>query len=140
MTKVCMVRVPAFEGLATFAPCSDGDQNILREAKELIFDYKKKRSPGNHRRYYAFINNAFDMQDHFDNPEIFRKYIQVQAGHFDLVISPKTGEAAYWPKSISWDELDETEFRPLFNNVINAFIRWYGQRLTQQQINQLCLF
>lgn len=138
MSKVCMARVslPGYE-LPLFAPMSADDEKALSGAQEIIFDYKKKRSAGNHRRYFSFIKQAFDMQDSFDSPEIFRKYIELQAGHFDTVVSPKTGETAYWPKSVSWEKLDESEFKKLFNEVVNAFIRVYAHKLDDMQINQI---
>lgn len=140
--KVCMRRVagkPPFTEYR-FEPSTLEDMKALAGCDEIIFELKKNRSPGNHRRYFAFIKQAFDMQEHFDSIEIFRKYIQVQAGHFDLVVSPKNGEAAYWPRSIDWDKLDETEFKQLFGEVVNAFLKVYGERLDSYQVDQIIRF
>ena len=35
------------------------------------------------------------------------------------------------------DKLDEIEFRDLFGKVVNAFIRYYGQDLSEIQINTI---
>ena len=141
MTKVCMARV-AIGGydLPLYAPMDAEDAKALGDQQEIIFDFKKKRSAGNHRRYFAFIKQAYDMQDSFDSQEIFRKYVELQAGHFDTVVSPKTGETAYWPKSIAWEKLDEAEFKKLFNDVVNAFIKVYAHKLSDHQINQIAGF
>lgn len=140
MAKVIMVSIGEREGLEAFAPMDADSSSAMKGVKEFIFDYKKNRSPGNHRRYFAFINTAFDMQDTYDSPEIFRKYVEMLAGHFDTVISARTGEAMYWPRSISWEKLDEDAFRKLFNEVVNAFLGWYGKKLSDYQINQLVSF
>ena len=135
-----MVSIGEREGLEAFAPIDASSAKAMSGVKEFIFDYKKNRSPANHRRYFAFINTAFDMQDTYDNQEIFRKYLEMLAGHFDTVVSARTGETMYWPRSISWEKLGEDEFRKLFNEVVNAFLGWYGQKLNDMQINQLVGF
>ena len=101
---------------------------------ECVADIKKNRNPGNHRRFFAFIKQTFAMQDDFDSIEVWRKYITMKAGFFDEVVTAE-GKVLYWPQSISWDKLDETEFRQLFDKVINSFIRYYGQNLNDIQIN-----
>ena len=103
---------------------------------ELMVDIYVKRNPKNHRRYFAFIKQAFDMQEDFDNQENFRKYLQMKAGHYDAVVTPK-GETMYWPQSVDWSKLKEPEFKKLFNEVVNAFIRYYGQNLNDHQINSI---
>ena len=137
MAKVCIARVslPGYE-LPLFAPMSADDEDALRGATEIIFDYKKKRSAGNHRRYFSFIKQAFAMQEHYDSREIFRKVLQLEAGHFDAAVTPE-GKAVYLARTISWDELGEVEFKKLFNEVVNAFLKVYGHKLDQWQINQI---
>jgi hypothetical protein len=141
MTKVCLGKI-SFGSLPTlmYGPMDEEDAKILGEPDKIIFDYKKGRSAGNHKRYFAFINHAFGMQDHFDNQEVFRSYLQVKAGHFVTVISPANGKTQYWPKSVAWDALDEEEFRKLFNEVVNAFLAFYGHKLDQDQINFMAGF
>lgn len=106
---------------------------------EHMAEIKRDRNPGNHRRYFAFIKQSFDMQDHYDNMEIWRKVLQLKAGHYDLAVTEK-GKNLYLPRTINWDELDETEFKTLFNEVVNAFIRDYGQDLNELQINSILEF
>lgn len=137
MAKVIMVKASSVDGLALYAAVDADSEKRINNVNEFIFDYKKSRNPKNHRRYFAFIKNAFDMQDQYDNQEIFRKYLEMLAGHFDTVISARTGEAMYWPRSIGWDALDETEFRKLFDEVVNAFLNWYGDKLNDHQVSKL---
>lgn len=137
MAKVIMVKASSVDGLALYAAVDADSENRINNVDEFIFDYKKSRNPKNHRRYFAFIKNAFDMQDQYDSQEIFRKYLEMLSGHFDTVISARTGEAMYWPRSIGWDALDETEFRKLFNEVVNAFLNWYGDKLSDHQVSKL---
>lgn len=105
---------------------------------EVMADIKANRNPGNHKRFFAFVNQSFDMQDEFDEKDIWRKYITMKAGFFDEVVTAKGVQ--YWPRSISWDELDEIEFKDLFSKVTNAFIRYYGQDLNEIQLNSILEF
>lgn len=112
-----------------------GDRN------EVLFDYKKGRSTQNHRRFFAFVNLTFDLQDQFDDPEVWRKYLEACAGHFHQAISPKTGQALIIVDSIAWDELeDENEFRELFNRVVQAFIDRYGHDISKEQLEMVVGF
>jgi len=99
----------------------------LINGKEYAIEIKENRSGGNHRRFFRFINTAYDMQSHFDNDKLFRKYIEMKAGHYDSFIAPN-GKQVYIPKSISWHELnDEQEFRKLFKECITAYLNFYNK-------------
>lgn len=120
-----------------FAPVDDDCEGI--PYGEVMADIKKNRNPGNHRRFFAFMRQAFAMQEFYDEPEVFRKVLQLKAGFFDEVITDK-GKPVYLPRSIAWDELDEIEFKELFTKVVNAFMRDFGDRLNDIQINSILEF
>ena len=131
--KTTVSRMGDYSGVV-FLPAMD-DLSDLPDG-ELVAELDKKRNPANHRRYWSFINQTFDMQEDFDNVEQWRKYIQMKAGHYEAVVTPK-GETMYWPKSISWESIEEGEFKQLFNQVVKAFLKYYGNALTNEQINQI---
>lgn len=120
-----------------FVPVLDDVENV--PYGEIMAELRKNRNPGNHKRYFAFIKMSFDMQDYYNEVDIWRKMLQMKAGFFDEVISEK-GVAVYLPRSVNWDELDETEFKPLFTKIVNAFIHYYGQGLNDIQINSILEF
>ena len=95
----------------------------------------RPRNPGNHRRYFEFIRQTFDMQEKYSSIEQFRKVLQIKAGHYEAVIAPN-GKMLYWPRSIAWDKLEEPEFKELFSNVIDAFIELFGQGLDEDEFRQ----
>jgi hypothetical protein len=112
----------------------------IPEGDEVVIEHKKQRNAGNHRRFFAFVKVTFDMQDDFEDQEVWRKYLEMCAGHFHTIISPKTGESMYIADSINWESLEETDFKELFNRVINAFISRYGQQLDQTQLSMVVGF
>ncbi len=111
------------------------DIRTLPHGKHVLLEIKEDRNPDNHRRYFAFINTAFNMQSIYDNQEHFRKFIQCKAGHYDAIVTPK-GKTIYAPKSIQWSKLKEPEFRKLFKECINAFIAFYNENIGHMTDNQ----
>lgn len=137
LRKLTVEEAKAYQG-PVFAPVMDDCESI--PYGELMADLKKNRNPGNHRRFFSFRNATFEMQDVYDDPEVWRRHLLLNAGHVEEHISPKTGEVGYVIKSIAWDELDELEFKPIFLSVVNAFLKWYGEDLNEIQINSILEF
>jgi len=132
--SVKAIFVKSHDGLR---PASDEAVRVLaryRAGDEVLLEHKRGRSAGNHRRFFAFVSTTFDWQDVYDEIDIWRKVLEIAAGHFDAVID-KHGETHYWPRSIAWDELDEDEFRALFSKVVNAYLGRFGAGLNDAQIN-----
>lgn len=113
---------------------------MIGEGNEAIIEYKQGRSSKNHRRFFAFLNIAYDRQETFDDKEVFRKYLEMSAGHYTEIISPKTGQPMYIAKSINWDELDETAFKELFNRCVQAFLDRFGQELSPEELTLIVGF
>jgi len=103
----------------------------IERGEHVVLKASSVRNVGNHRRYFKFIALTFDIQDHFDDREIWRKYVQIMAGHCDFVTSPKNGQIMPIPKSIAWADLDEEDFKQLFNRAVNAFLDRFGKGLTK---------
>ena len=84
-------------------------------------EYKKKRCYQNSKRYFAFINTIFDMQEWYGIKENMRKFVQIAAGHYTQFIKPD-GTLVIVPKSVDFDSLDEIEFRQVFHECITAVL------------------
>ena len=105
-----------------------GDEGInahekIPEGAEVYIEYIKSRSPGNHRRAFAFFNMVFDMQEHFTDMNPMRKWLTMKAGYYTEIVAPN-GKIVFIPKSIAFDKItDEDEFRALFSKIIDVVIR-----------------
>ena len=102
-----------------------------------IVEWIKKRNYENHKRFMALIDVTFDMQEQQENKEIWRQHIQMLAGHFQTIIFEDVDgyiTTQYWPKSIKYEKLDETEFQELFGRVIQAFLDRYGKGTTEEEL------
>ncbi len=94
---------------------------------EIVIEYKANRNPGNHRRFFAFIRTAFDMQEHYESGEALRFALIVKAGYVTKVVSHKNGSVSFMPQSLKFSEMGEEKFKKVFKDVIGAFIAMLGE-------------
>lgn len=87
----------------------------------------RPRNPKFHRKYFALINCAYDnlpesISDKYPTSEIFRKAVEVMAGHCELSYS-LDGEQILIPKSISFSSIDESEFQKIYNGILDILLK-----------------
>jgi len=109
-------------------PLNDSDDEELRKLK-FGKDYKfKVTAPRNykfHKKFFALINLGFQNSEHGEmNFEGFRSYVIMRAGYYTETVTP-TG-TMYLPDSISFANMDETEFEKLYSASINVIIKIIG--------------
>ena len=80
-----------------------------------------------HKKYFALINCAWEyltepQAEFYKNKEIFRKIIEVVAGHCEKWYSPELKKWVEIPKSISFDKMDNAEFQDLYSRVLDVII------------------
>jgi len=139
--KAVFVKTEASQlGSDVLFPPDEESKELLRAfSGSVMVDIKKCRNPGNHRRYFAFINKAFDNQDHFPNVNGFRKWLQMRAGLYYTVEAPN-GHIMFIPESICWEDMDEIEFKKAFNDVVQVYIDWNGSNLDENALNEIVRF
>ena len=107
-------------------PCDDNDYEEKRKLKVgQIYKatVKLNRNYRLHRKYFALINCAWAYQNERQTAffkgsvEIFRKTMEMAAGHCERVYSIEHKEWRDVPKSIAFDKMDEFEFRDLYERV-----------------------
>ena len=107
-------------------PCDDNDYEEKRKLKlGQIYKatIKLNRNYRLHRKYFALINCAWAYQNERQTAffkgsvEIFRKTMEMAAGHCERVYSIEHKEWRDIPKSIAFDKMDEAEFRDLYERV-----------------------
>ena len=139
--KVCMKR----RGNMFYPSDNESLEAIkgLPDGHEIIVDISRPRNPKNHRRYFAFINLAFDMQETFKTVDEMRYYLQMRAGHYEPMITHQ-GKTLYRPLSIAWEKLSEDDFKKLFKEVVTAFLDFYAetheQELTEDELMRVLDF
>jgi len=129
-------------GIKVFVPANETALEIydqMSPMQEIDCDYSFPRSPGNHRRFFAFLKTAFDSQEFFKNIHHFRKWLIGKAGHYTIIKTPKGG-IIFDADSIAFDKMDEPEFREVFGDCVQAFIDEFGERIPYDKIEEIVRF
>ena len=99
----------------------------------------KSRNISFHRKYFALINTAWEYLTENqqaslrNNKEAFRECVQVSAGHFKLSYSIERNEWIETPCSISFDSMDEFEFRELYERVKDVIFIVFLKHVSQEE-------
>lgn len=107
--------------------CYDDDdyekKKTIKRGTVVEATIKEVRNLNFHRLYFALINCAWEylteQQREFfkEDIELFRKTVQVAAGHCELCYSVVRREWIEVPKSVAFDKLSESEFSSLYERV-----------------------
>lgn len=98
-----------------------GDLRKLEVGEMLQFSYRVPRSGPFHNRHFRMLNDVFEAQEAFDDEYIFRKWLEIGAGHCEFAPG-KDGELVPIPKSIDYESLDQADFEPI-HYAVKAFMR-----------------
>lgn len=92
-----------------------------------------------HRKYFALIHCAWEyqnerVQEHFHNSkESFRKTVQIAAGHCDTYYSIARKEWVEESKSISFEKMEEAEFKELYNRVKDVLFTHFLKNISEAE-------
>jgi len=127
------------EGLV---PLFDEDYDNKKKLK-LGQDYKvqitKARNIDFHRKYFALINTGWEYLNEeqaaffHNSKEGFRKSVQIAAGYFEKVYSINRNEWIEESISISFDSMDEFEFRELYQKVRDIIFTLIECNVTEEE-------
>lgn len=131
-------------------PCDDNDYEEKRKLKVgQIYKatIKLNRNYRLHRKYFALINCAWAYQAErqtaffHESVDVFRKTVEVAAGHCERVYSIARKEWIDVPKSIAFDKMDEAEFRDLYERVKNVLFAIFLRGVNEEEfLNELANF
>lgn len=106
------------------------------------------RQPRNgkfHRKFFAMLDVAYSNHEWPEiqtkwgratvSAELFRKYVTVKAGHYEVALTPH-GEVRAEPKSISWSRMDEAEFSKLYSDVLDVILMEFLTNWTEGDMDR----
>jgi hypothetical protein len=109
-------------------PLDDTDKEKINKIPfdvALEYEVKVMRNLKFHRKFFAMLNLAFENQDEFKNFQIFREAVIIGAGFFEKV-QRLHGEEIIIAKSISFSQMDNTEFETLYTACIDTIIDYFN--------------
>lgn len=123
-------------------PLYDADYDNKKKLK-IGQAYKAKivlaRNLDFHRKYFSLINTAWAYQsetrEEFFHHDVncFRKTVEVAAGCCDRIYSITRREWIDIPKSISFEKMDELEFRELYDRVKDVLFKTFLTHISEKE-------
>lgn len=140
--KLLVVNTP--RGLVPLGDDDYEEKKKLKLGQTYSVEVKVARNVDFHRKYFALISYAWEFlneqeTERFRTKENFRKYVEVAAGHCDVIFHPRLQEYVEIPKSISFGKMDNAEFSDLYRRVKDVIFSIIGNRVTQDQFERLLL-
>lgn len=140
--KLLVINTP--RGLV---PLGDDDYEQKRKLKlgeTYSVEVKVVRNVDFHRKYFALIAYAWEFlneqeAERFKDKENFRKYVEIAAGHCDVIFHPRLQEFVEIPKSIAFAKMDNTAFSDLYGRVKDVIFSIIGDRVTQEEFERLLI-
>ena len=140
--KLLVVSTP--RGLVPLGDDDYEEKKKLKLGQTYSVEVKVARNVDFHRKYFALISYAWEFlneqeTERFKTKENFRKYVEVAAGHCDVIFHPRLQEYVEIPKSISFGKMDNAEFSDLYKRVKDVIFSIIGNRVSQEQFERLLL-
>lgn len=125
-------------------PLYDEDfQNKMRLEKGKIYTatIKETRNARLHRKYFAARDLVWEYlpesaRRRFKTADNFRKSCEVCAGWYDEFYSPKLKDWVQAPRSVSFLSAKESEFRELYDRVLDVYWSFIGERVTREDFER----
>lgn len=126
-------------------PAFDEDHDKLKRIKQgqpLKMKYTRARNLDFHRKYFSLINTAWAYQqersvEHFKhNVDLFRKTVEIAAGHSEVIYSISRREWVESPKSIAFDKMEQHEFDDLYERVKDVLFAMFLSHVSQDEFIQ----
>lgn len=119
MTDILMHRRGSF--LAPLAPMDSDALAKLPSGKALKVKVTRARSVPQHRLYFSMLNLVCENLDSPIQPKALHEWVKLRCG-VSADIPLKNGKVDIVPGSISFEEMDQTEFQAFFDKAKELII------------------
>ena len=115
------------DGNGRFIPAYDEDYEQAQKLKAgevHYFSVKKIRNPRLHRLFFKLLTVGYENQEQYNNFEHYRADVIVEAGYY--YETTKDFGVVRTPKSIAYENMDDMEFKELFDRVMDVVTQQLG--------------
>lgn len=99
--------------------------DTLHRGNEYKVVVTQARNIGHHRKAFALLQMVFENQDIYDNIEDLLVEFKLKSGHYREHITTK-GKLIYVPKSLAFENLDQTAFEEIYSKFITIAMESFG--------------
>ena len=140
--KILVINTP--HGLVPYGDEDYEEKKRLKDGETYSVEIKVARNLDFHRKYFVMISYAWDFLNEaetatFRTKDNFRKYLEISAGHCEVIYHPRLQEFVEIPKSISFAKMDNAEFDALYQRVKDVVFSLIGGRVSEDEFERLVL-
>ena len=140
--RMLVVNTP--RGLVPFGDDDYEEKKKLKVGQTYSMEVKVVRNVDFHRKYFAMISYAWEYLnevevERFKTKDNFRKYLEITAGHCDVIFHPRLQEFVEIPKSISFSSMDNASFSDLYGRVKDVIFSIIGSRVSEEEFEHLLM-
>ena len=140
--KLLVINTP--RGLVPYGDDDYEEKKKLKIGETYSVEIKVVRNLDFHRKYFSLISYAWEFLNeqetaNFKSKENFRKYLEISAGHCEVIYHPRLQEFVEVPKSISFGKMDNTAFNQLYDRVKDVILTIIGNRVSKEEFEHLIL-
>ena len=140
--KLLIINTP--RGLVPLGDDDYEEKKKLKLGQTYSVEVKVARNVDFHRKYFALIAYAWEFLNEqetatFKSKDNFRKYLEISAGHCDVIFHPRLQEFVEIPKSISFGSMDNTAFSELYERVKDVIFSIIGDRVPREEFERLLI-
>lgn len=107
--------------VAGLKPVDDQGTGVLRKIKvgEVVqCEVNRPRNLAHHRKFWALLNVFWAAAGDWSSPYGVLIELKVRLGHVSKVVIRETGEIVSVPRSISFAQMDQTEFDSFYERAL----------------------
>lgn len=140
--KLLVVSTP--RGLVPLGDDDYEEKKKLKLGQAYTVEVRVARNVDFHRKYFALIAYAWEYLNEkelatFKTKDSFRKYLEISAGHCEVIFHPRLQEFVEIPKSISFGSMDNAEFSDLYQRVKDVVLSIIGNRVTREEFERILI-
>ena len=122
-----LLAVKTSHGLIPYSEDDEEKFGRIPKGKCVEISISSARNPGHHRKYFKLIDTAWSYQpeavrEFYKNKEVFRKSLELCAGHCELAWDFKFERFVEIPKSISFNSMSQEEYAELYDKVMGIIV------------------
>jgi hypothetical protein len=108
----------------------------IRFGEVIEVEFKKKRNPLFHRKFFALMQLVFENQEKYQTMEALLTEMKLQVGHYDEHVT-MGGKLIYQPKSIAFDAMDDIEFSEFYDKVVDATLKFFLRDMDRAELETM---
>jgi len=127
-------------------PVDDYGIELLRKVKvgEVVqCEVNRPRNLAHHRKFWALLTVVWEASGDWSSPYGLLIELKVRLGHVQEILLRDTGELVRVPKSISFAQMDQTEFDTFYERALMELCAMAGgiepEELRQEVLNKLAV-